>query len=100
MYLCIYICTYVCMYVQAVVTQGNTLGCFMIKADDLWSLEDLEHPQNAVICSLARYQHFLKIQLKSAPNFWSDFAKLNSITWALPLAEVIIVITFTVGRDL
>lgn len=50
----------------------------MIKADDLWSLEDLEHPQNAVICSLARYQHFLKIQLKSALNFWSDFAKLNA----------------------
>lgn len=34
-----------------------------------------EHYQNAKICSLFHYQHFLKVLLKSNQNFSSYFAK-------------------------
>ena len=33
-----------------------------------------EHHQNLIICSLAHYQHFLKVSLESVHNFWSYLA--------------------------
>lgn len=54
------------------------------------SLSNLDHHQNVIISSLAHYQPFLWISLKSILNFLSYFAKSQiNVTQPPPLVEVI-----------